>query len=222
MPGESRASRSPRVSSRRRSLGRWLVAAACHRRRAVHPVRSGHRGPGRRGPGHRLRLRPPLQGDGLVVGPVRARGSRSCRSTGGSGRRGAFPRPSRSSCRRPSWPAPPWPSRTPWPMSTATPRRASSRWRGGWAPGEPGPSTPSSSRSSWARRSSRSPGTAGRAPASAWAPVIAALAAGLVIAVGIALGRRGDAARRERAWEFEAVGVGLLAAAWLAAVPLAP
>ena len=61
------------VSSRRGSLGLVVVAAACHRRRAVHPVRSGHRGPGRRGPGHRRRLRPPLQGDGLVVGAVRAR-----------------------------------------------------------------------------------------------------------------------------------------------------
>ena len=52
-------------------------------------------------------------------------------------------------------------------------------------------------------------------------PVIAALAAGLIITGGIALGRRGDALRRERAWECEAVGVGLLAAAWLAGVPLA-
>jgi 4-hydroxybenzoate polyprenyltransferase len=40
--------------------------------------------------------------------------------------------------------------------------------------------------------------------------------AGLVVAIGVWLGRVGDAARRERAWEVEAVGVGLLAVAWLA------
>ena len=51
-------------------------------------------------------------------------------------------------------------------------------------------------------------------------PLVAAIGASLVIATGIAIGRRGDAARRERAWELEAVGVGLLAAAWLAGVPL--
>ncbi len=51
-------------------------------------------------------------------------------------------------------------------------------------------------------------------------PVAAAIVACLIVAAGIALGRRGDAARRERAWELEAVGVGLLAAAWLAGVPL--
>jgi 4-hydroxybenzoate polyprenyltransferase len=47
-----------------------------------------------------------------------------------------------------------------------------------------------------------------------------ALVATIVIGVGIALARHADAARRERAWEFEAIGVGLLAAAWLAGVPL--
>ena len=52
------------------------------------------------------------------------------------------------------------------------------------------------------------------------APAIAAVGASLVIGLGVALGRRGDAARRERAWELEAVGVGLLAAAWLAGIPL--
>ena len=51
-------------------------------------------------------------------------------------------------------------------------------------------------------------------------PLVAAIGATLVIATGVALGRRGDAARRERAWELEAVGVGLLAVAWLAGVPL--
>jgi hypothetical protein len=34
--------------------------------------------------------------------------------------------------------------------------------------------------------------------------------------VGLAIGRGGDAARLERAWELEAIGLGLLAAAWLA------
>lgn len=42
----------------------------------------------------------------------------------------------------------------------------------------------------------------------------------LVIGIGAVLGRGGDSARRERAWELEAVGVGLLAAAWLAAAPI--
>jgi 4-hydroxybenzoate polyprenyltransferase len=51
-------------------------------------------------------------------------------------------------------------------------------------------------------------------------PLIAAIVASLIVAAGIAIGRRGDAARRERAWELEAVGVGLLAVAWLAGVPL--
>ncbi len=58
-------------------------------------------------------------------------------------------------------------------------------------------------------------------PVGQWpGPLVAAIGASLVIATGIAIGRRGDAARRERAWELEAVGVGLLAAAWLAGVPL--
>ena len=46
--------------------------------------------------------------------------------------------------------------------------------------------------------------------------VAAAAGAGLVIAVGALVGRDGGSARSERAWELEAVGVGLLAAAWLA------
>ena len=52
------------------------------------------------------------------------------------------------------------------------------------------------------------------------AAIVGALGATAIIGAGIALGRRGDAARRERAWELEAIGVGLLAAAWLAGVPL--
>jgi 4-hydroxybenzoate polyprenyltransferase len=58
---------------------------------------------------------------------------------------------------------------------------------------------------------------AGGAPTTALA---GAMGAGVLIGSGIALGRGGDSARRERAWELEAVGVGLLAAAWLAGAPL--
>lgn len=48
----------------------------------------------------------------------------------------------------------------------------------------------------------------------------AAIAAGTVIAVGLGWARHAtaSAARRERAWEIQAVGVALLAAAWLAGV----
>ena len=41
-----------------------------------------------------------------------------------------------------------------------------------------------------------------------------------LIGACVAIGHGGDSVRRERAWEFEAVGVGLLAAAWLAGAPL--
>lgn len=41
------------------------------------------------------------------------------------------------------------------------------------------------------------------------------IGAGGALLVGVVLGREGDAARRERAWELEAVSVALLAAAWL-------
>jgi 4-hydroxybenzoate polyprenyltransferase len=44
--------------------------------------------------------------------------------------------------------------------------------------------------------------------------------ASLVVTVGAWLGRHADRSRRERSWEMEAVGVALLAAAWLAGVPL--
>ena len=43
-----------------------------------------------------------------------------------------------------------------------------------------------------------------------------------MIAVGIAFGRSGGATRRERAWEIEAIGVAILAAAWLAGFVVAP
>jgi len=52
-------------------------------------------------------------------------------------------------------------------------------------------------------------------------PLVAALGAGVVCAAGIVLGRTGDSVRRERAWELEAVGLGLLAVAWLAGIRLA-
>ena len=60
------------------------------------------------------------------------------------------------------------------------------------------------------------------AAAGAQVPVLgAAGVAGLVIAVGVVVGRSAGRSGRERAWELEAVGVGLLAIAWLAGIPLA-
>ena len=58
---------------------------------------------------------------------------------------------------------------------------------------------------------------AGRASGAALA---GALVASLVVVLGVVVGRGRDSARRERAWELEAIGVGLLAAAWLAGMPL--
>jgi 4-hydroxybenzoate polyprenyltransferase len=52
------------------------------------------------------------------------------------------------------------------------------------------------------------------------AALLGAVGASLVVGLGVAIGRRADSARRERAWELEAVGVGLLAAAWLAGTTL--
>jgi 4-hydroxybenzoate polyprenyltransferase len=49
---------------------------------------------------------------------------------------------------------------------------------------------------------------------------VGAVAAGTVIAYGVAGGRGADSAGRERAWEIEAVGVALLATAWLAGTTL--
>jgi len=48
------------------------------------------------------------------------------------------------------------------------------------------------------------------------AAMLGALGASVVIGIGVVLGRNADSAGRERAWELEAVGVGFLAAAWLA------
>ena len=50
--------------------------------------------------------------------------------------------------------------------------------------------------------------------------LLAALGAGVVIGIGVVLGRNADSVGRERGWELEAVGVGLLAAAWLAGTTL--
>jgi 4-hydroxybenzoate polyprenyltransferase len=50
-------------------------------------------------------------------------------------------------------------------------------------------------------------------------PTFALVASGLgVIASGVWLGRAGDAARRERAWQLEAVGTAIVAIGWLVAV----
>jgi 4-hydroxybenzoate polyprenyltransferase len=55
---------------------------------------------------------------------------------------------------------------------------------------------------------------------SAVGPVLSAVGASTVIGLGVVIGRHGEAVGRERAWELEAIGVGLLAAAWLAGVGL--
>jgi 4-hydroxybenzoate polyprenyltransferase len=52
-------------------------------------------------------------------------------------------------------------------------------------------------------------------------PLAAALVAAVIVAVGLVVGRSDDAGRRERAWELQAVGVAILAAAWLVGAPLA-
>jgi 4-hydroxybenzoate polyprenyltransferase len=44
------------------------------------------------------------------------------------------------------------------------------------------------------------------------------IAGALLVGAGILLGRRGGPARRERAWELEAIGVALLGASWLGAI----
>jgi 4-hydroxybenzoate polyprenyltransferase len=51
--------------------------------------------------------------------------------------------------------------------------------------------------------------------------LVGVAAGGVVIATGLALGRSASPARRERAWELAAVGVGLLAAGWVAAMAAA-
>ncbi|MFL5675504.1 MAG: UbiA family prenyltransferase [Chloroflexota bacterium] len=43
----------------------------------------------------------------------------------------------------------------------------------------------------------------------------------VTVALGLVVGRTAEADRRERSWEFQAVGVAVLAASWLAGVPLA-
>jgi hypothetical protein len=53
-----------------------------------------------------------------------------------------------------------------------------------------------------------------------WPVLAGAAGAGLVISLGIVVGRDAGRSRRERAWDLEALGVGLLAVAWLAGIPL--
>lgn len=60
------------------------------------------------------------------------------------------------------------------------------------------------------------------AAGSSTAALVGAVGASLVVAVGVWLGRSPDSARLERAWELEAIGVALLAAAWLGGVPIDP
>ncbi len=168
-----------------------------------------------RRPRHRLRLRPGLQGHGLVVVAVRHRDpvAAGLRLAGDHGR--AARTRSRSCSPSPSSPAPRWPSPTPGPMPSATPRPAWSRSRPGWASSGRGPSTRHCWPSSSAWRSGRWWLAPHRRP-----PCSLAVGAGMVVGLGVAIGRRADSARRERAWELEAVGVGLLAAAWLAGTTL--
>jgi 4-hydroxybenzoate polyprenyltransferase len=45
--------------------------------------------------------------------------------------------------------------------------------------------------------------------------VAASVGAALLVGAGVVLGRTSSAAQRERAWEFQAIGVALLGAAWL-------
>lgn len=52
------------------------------------------------------------------------------------------------------------------------------------------------------------------------AAMAGAVGASLVVLVGAWLGRSPSSDRRERAWEVEAIGVALLAASWLAGVPI--
>ena len=52
------------------------------------------------------------------------------------------------------------------------------------------------------------------------AAMLGAVGASAVIGVGVIVGRNADSAGRERAWQLEAVGVGFLAAAWLAGMTL--
>jgi 4-hydroxybenzoate polyprenyltransferase len=62
--------------------------------------------------------------------------------------------------------------------------------------------------------------TLGLADAPTWALVVA-VGAGVVVLIGLAVGRRGGSARIERSWQLQAVGVGLLGAAWIAGMELA-
>ena len=52
--------------------------------------------------------------------------------------------------------------------------------------------------------------------------LLAGLAAGAVVGVGLVFGRSGDPGRRELGWEVQAIGLGVLTVAWLIAVGPAP
>ena len=53
-----------------------------------------------------------------------------------------------------------------------------------------------------------------------WTAILATLAAGALALAGLWLGRGHTAARRERGWELQAVGVALMGAAWVAGAAL--
>ena len=103
--------------ARRRAV---VVGGRGVRTRPGGPVRAGDVGAGRRRPRDRLRLRPRLQGDGLVVGPVRGRHPAAAGLRLARGRRDACrlvrgPRAGGGARRRRRWPSP-----TPGPTSSAT------------------------------------------------------------------------------------------------------
>lgn len=50
--------------------------------------------------------------------------------------------------------------------------------------------------------------------------LVGALVAAMVIGLGVVVGRVGHRSLREHAWELQAIGLGLLALAWLVGVPL--
>ena len=216
-PAASRPSRSRPASCLRPRPGRWPSAAAVARTRRS-----------RRRPGSRPS---PLAVVVLAIGYAydlcasRARpgrgcrsrsGSRSCPSSAGSGPRAACRRPSRSCCPSRSSPAPRWRSPTPGPTSSATPRRASiGRDPAGARAGLGGQRRPA--------RRGRRPWPLATLMAEGAPPVAiarrASAPASLIAARRGPRSRTADSAGRERAWELEAVGVGVLAAAWLAAPP---
>ena len=128
---------SPPSRSRRRRLARGLAVALAIASGGLGLVACTERR-GRRSCcsaivvlGHRLRLRPAPSRGRPGRGCRSRSGSRSCRSTAGSGRREACRHRSRSSSRSRSSPARPWPSPTRGPTRTGTARPARCRSRPG-------------------------------------------------------------------------------------------